>query len=156
MRKVTIVVAMVVAANSGVAGTTPKGCYEKSWTKAELKKLPLQKVTAIRLEANVSKQPETKPQAYGRLMARFRETGDLWLSTSYECNDTGAGYACASYCDGTIFVLSPGNTGMQITPPNGVGVFSEECGETSATLQMNADHLPFALARRGSKACPTR
>lgn len=155
MRRIWIVAAMVLAANAGVAGTAPKGCYEKTWSKAELKKLPLQQVTAIRLEANVTKPPESKPQAYGRLLARFRQTGDAWLATTFECSDTGAGFACASHCDGAIFVLS-GSGNLQVMPPDAVGLFSGDCGETSQALKLNADRVPFLLTRRGSKACPVK
>lgn len=156
MRRIWIVVAMALVANASLAGTAPKGCYEKTWSKAELKKLPLQQVTAIRLEANVTQPPETKPQAYGRLLARFRETGDAWLATTFECSDTGAGFGCASHCDGSIFVLSGAGNGLQVMPPEAVGLFSGDCEETSQTLKMNADRLPFMLARRGSKACPAK
>ncbi len=156
MRKIVFAVAMAMAANAGVAGTAPKGCYEKTWSKSELKKLPLQMVTAIRLEGNLGPLPETKPQAYGRLMARFRDTGEAWLATHYECNDTGAGYACATYCDGNIFVLSTGSKGLQVLPPAGVGLYGHDCSEAAQLLQMNADQTPFALARLGNKACPNR
>lgn len=143
-------------ATGAVAANAPKGCYEKSWNKWELKKLPLQEVTALRVEANLGSIPESKPQAYGRLMARFRETGEAWLETAFECNDTGAGFACASYCDGSIFVLSSGGGSLRVMPPNGVLLAGPDCNGEAATLKMNADQQPFQLARRGSKACPAR
>ena len=147
---------IALTATGALAGNAPKGCYEKSWNKWELKKLPLQKVTALRLEANLGAIPENKPQAYGRLMARFRETGEAWLETAYECSNTGAGFACASYCDGSVFVLSSGAGSLQVMPPSGVLLAGPDCNGSSATLKMNADQQPFLLARRGGKACPAR
>lgn len=147
-----IVLAAPVTAQAAMA---PKGCYEKTWSKGELKKLPLQQVTGLRLEANLGAPPASKPQAFGRLMARFRDTGDAWLSTAFECSDTGAGFACASYCDGSIFVLSSGGSGLQIMPPQGVTLAHPDCDGTTAKLAMNADQKPFPLARRTGKACPS-
>lgn len=146
--------AAVAWAAGGLTSSPPKGCYEKSWSKAELKKLPLQNVTAVRLEANIGTTPESKPQAYGRLMARFRQTGPDWLATAFECNNTGAGFACASTCDGSVFVLSAGSSGLQLMPPQGVLLAGPDCDGTTATLSMNADQQPFSLGRRGNKSCP--
>ncbi len=151
---VLTVIALTVA--SAVAANVPKGCYEKSWNKWELKKLPLQEVTALRLEANLGTIPDSKPHAFGRLMARFRSSGETWLETPYECSDTGAGFACASYCDGSVFVLSASGGGLQVMPPHGVLLAGPDCNGNSENLKMNADQQPFQLARRGSKACPSR
>lgn len=145
---------LILASANAHAGSPPKGCYEKSWSKGELKRLPQQQVTAIRIEANLGAPPESKPHAFGKLMARFRDSGEAWLATSFECSDTGAGLACASYCDGSIFVLSAGGRGLQLAPPKGVLLAGPDCEGGKATLQLNPDQLPFVLARRGSKACP--
>ena len=156
MRVGGLLLALLVAVSTANAGTAPKGCFEKSWNKAELKKLPLQQVTALRIEANLGPAPDTRPQTFGRVMARFRETGDAWLTTPFECNDTGAGYACAAYCDGNIFVLATGGGGMKVMPQQGLLLAGPDCSGVTALLRMNADLMPFALARRGGKACPPR
>jgi hypothetical protein len=140
-------------AGTSMAGNAPKGCFEKTWNKGELKKLPLQKVTAVRLEANLGPLPENQPKAYGRLMARFRDTGEEWLSTPYECSDTGAGYACAAHCDGNVFVLSQGGKGLQVMPTTAIQMSGEGCEGNSAKLRMNADNMPFLLNKRSGKAC---
>lgn len=147
---------IALTATGAIAANVPKGCYEKSWNKWELKKLPQQEVTELRVEVNLGTIPDSKPQAYGRLMARFRSSGETWLETPYECSDTGAGFACASYCDGSVFVLSASGGGLQVMPPNGVMLAGPDCNGDSASLKMNADQQPFQLARRGSKACPSR
>lgn len=144
----------LLSASALAETTAPKGCYERTWSKAELKKLPLQQVTAIRLEANLGKKPDSAANTFGRLKARFRETGEEWLSTGYECNDTGAGFACATHCDGSIFVLSKTAKGVQVMPPDPVSLHIGDCGETKMALRMNADAKAFVLIRRGSKACP--
>ena len=157
MRVWTVCVGLALAAATAAgAANLPKGCYEKTWNKAELKKLPLQQVTALRVEANLGHVPDTKPQTFGRLMARFRETGEIWLSTGYECSDTGAGFACASYCDGNLFVLSAGGGGLKVMPQTGLMLAGPDCEGSNAVLKMNADQVPFSLARRGGKACPAR
>jgi hypothetical protein len=148
--------ALGLAATACVAASAPKGCYDKTWSKGELKKLPLQMVTTIRVEAGIGAQPENKPASWGTLRARFRDTGDQWYSTAYECSDTGAGMACATICDGGIFVMASGRSGLQVIPQNGVILFSEDCAGTEAKLKLNEDRTPFAVGRISSRACPAR
>jgi hypothetical protein len=132
----------------------PKGCYEKIYSKSELKQLPLQKVTALRISSNTAKQPEHKPASYGTLQARFRDSGDVWLSTAFECSDTGTGFACATMCDASVFMITLGAAGLQLMPPKPINMFAPDCADEPVKLRMNADAKPFLLTRRGPKACP--
>lgn len=145
-----------LAVGSCWAGNMPKGCYEKTWSKAELKKLPLQQVTSIRIEAGTSAMPDNKPISWGSISARFRDTGEQWFTTAYECSDTGAGLACATICDGGVFVTSSGSKGLRLIPQKSVTLFGADCAEPTGELKLNADKLPFVLGRLSSRACPAR
>lgn len=156
MRIVNVALALGLAATGCWAGTLPKGCYEQSWSKAELKKQPLQQITAVRLEAGTGTMPQNKPASWGILKARFRDTGEEWLSTSYECSDTGAGLACATTCDGGIFVIATGSRALNLVPQRDVKLFMADCAGGGAEVKLNADRKPLALRRISGKACPAR
>jgi hypothetical protein len=145
----------VATAERVLISKAPKGCFEKSWNRSELKKLPLQKVTAVRIDVNTGAQPSNQPAVFGKVQAKFRDSGDSWLSTDFECSDTGVGFACATHCDSSIFVLSPGLSGLQLLPQKVIAVFGGDCEGSAVSLKMNADQVPFALSRRSTRACPT-
>lgn len=156
MRIFTGVLAVILAANAAAAAPVQNFCYEKIFSKAELRKLPLQDVTAIRIALNLLKTPETGASINGRIEAMFRDDRKTWWAAPFECSDTGAGLACTTICDASIFILAAGSTGLQLLPQGPVNLSRSDCNEDLRTLTAHADSAPFALTRRSRKACPAR
>lgn len=151
--KTVLVVAtcLAVLSHASVAEAAFKGCYERVYDKAYLKKYRKQEVVKIRLQLGVGKGLDGPFELLDRVDAGFRDK-PVYRGNLVECKAQGDELACGIEADGGGFVVTDrGDNSLRITN-NGEMNFGD--GDTAITLLAKGEHREFRLYRISETACP--
>jgi hypothetical protein len=128
-----------------------KGCYERVYDKAYLRKHRKQDVNKIRLQLGVGKGLEGPFELLDRVDAGFRKK-PIYRGTLVDCKTKGVELSCGIEGDGGNFVVTDrGDNSLRITNSNYMR-FGD--GVTAITIKAEGEHREFRLYRISETSCP--
>lgn len=151
--KTVLVVAMCLAVFSHVpeAQAAFKGCYERVYDKAYLKKHRKQDVVKIRLQLGVGKGLDGPFELLDRVDAGFRDK-PIYRGNLVECSTRREELSCKIEADGGSFIVTDrGDDSLRITNTSEM-LFGD--GDNAVTIKAKGDHREFRLNRIDERACP--
>lgn len=151
MKIFALLVFAAICLSANEAQAEFKGCYERIYDKAYLRKNKKQNIIKMRLQIGVGKGLEGPFELLDRIDAVFRN-GSIYRGNLIECNEVGDELACAIEGDGGSFVITDrGNNSIRITNKNNM-----RFGDADSKLEVKAKggDKEFRLFRIGTNACP--
>ncbi len=148
--------AVIIFASMIVIGATDaraefKGCYERIYDKAYLRKHKKQSVTKMRLQIGVGQGVDGPFELLDRVDAVFRNTS-IYRGNLIECTGMGDALECSIESDGGSFVVTDrGNNSLRITNKNYMR-FGDE--DSKLVIIARGDDKEFRLFRITRNACP--
>jgi hypothetical protein len=128
-----------------------KGCYERVYDKAYLKKHRKQDVMKIRLQLGVGKGLDGPFELLDRVDAGFRKK-PIYRGNLVECKTKGDELSCAIEGDGGTFIVTDrGDNSLRITNASYI-TFGD--GDTATTIKAKGEHREFRLYRISQTPCP--
>lgn len=151
MKLIAILIAACAIVLPSAAHAEFKGCYERVYDKAYLRKHKKQLITKIRFQYGVGKEGESPQELLDSLDAVFRTTsrykGNLAI-----CKAAGDELKCGLEADGGSFTVTDrGDNSIRITNDTYLH-FGDD--ESKLTVQANGEHKLFRLYRISKTACP--
>lgn len=128
-----------------------KGCYERVYDNAYLRKHKKQSVVKMRLQIGVSQGVDGPIELFDRVDAVFRKAS-IYRGNLIECAEMGDELECSITDDGGSFIVTDrGNNSIRITNKNVM-----RFGNKNNTLEIKArgDDKKFRLFRISKDACP--
>ena len=151
--KTCLVVAMGLAVllQAPAAEAAFKGCYERVYDKAYLRKHRKQDVSKIRLQLGVGKGLDGPFELLDRVDAGFRKK-PIYRGNLVGCKTDGDGLSCGIEGDGGTFVVTDrGDNSLRIANSSYMR-FGD--GDTATTIKARGEHREFRLYRISETACP--
>jgi hypothetical protein len=146
-----IIFASVLVFNAPLARAEFKGCYERVYDKAYLRKHKKQSVTKMRLQIGVGQGLDGPFELLDRVDAVFRN-GAIYRGNLIECSAAGEELECLIESDGGAFVVTDrGNNSIRITNKNYMRFGSED---NPLEIKATGDDKEFRLFRISKNACP--
>lgn len=125
-----------------------KGCYERVYDKAYLRKHKKQSVVKMRLQIGVSQGVDGPIELFDRVDAVFRKAS-IYRGNLIECAERGDELECSIAGDGGSFVVTDrGNNSIRITNKSYM-----RFGDRSE-IKARGDDKEFRLFRISQDACP--
>lgn len=151
MKLIAILIAACAIVLPSAAHAEFKGCYERVYDKAYLRKHKKQLITKIRFQYGVGKEGESPQELLDSLDAVFRTTsrykGNLAI-----CKASGDELKCGLEADGGSFTVTDrGDNSIRITNDTYLH-FGDD--ESKLTVQAKGEHQLFRLHRISKTACP--
>lgn len=151
MRLLAILISTAVLALSNPAQAEFKGCYERVYDKAYLRKHKKQLITKMRFQYGVGKEGESPQELLDSPEAVFRTTS-LYKGNLAICKPSGDELKCGLEGDaGSFTVTDRGDNSIRITN-NTYLRFGDD--ESKLTVQGKGEHKLFRLYRISEGACP--
>jgi hypothetical protein len=146
-----IIITLGLGVASAAEAASFKGCYERVYEKAYLKKHRKQDVVKMRFQIGVGKGTAGPFELLDRIDAGFRKKS-LYKGNLVGCTDKGDGLECGIEADGGSFsVIDRGENSIRITNLREMHFGDEEGG---TTIKAKGDHREFRLYRISEGACP--
>jgi hypothetical protein len=128
-----------------------KGCYERVYDKAYLRKHKKQLITKIRFQYGVGKAGESPQELLDSLDAVFRTTS-LYKGNLAVCKTSSDQLKCGLEADGGSFTVTDrGDNSIRITNETYLH-FGDD--ESKLTVEAKGEHKLFRLYRISEGACP--
>ncbi len=151
--KSCLVVAMGLAVlfQAPAAEASFKGCYERVYDKAYLRKHRKQDLNKIRLQLGVGKGLDGPFELLDRVDAGFRKK-PIYRGNLVGCKTEGDELSCGIESDGgTLIVTDRGDNSLRITN-SAYMRFGD--GDSATTIKAKGEHREFRLFRISETACP--
>ncbi len=146
-----IIFASMIVIDAPDAHAEFKGCYERIYDKAYLRKHKKQSVTKMRLQIGVGQGVDGPFELLDRVDAAFRNTS-IYRGNLIECTGMGDALECSIESDGGSFVVTHrGNNSLRITNKNYMR-FGDE--DSKLVIIARGDDKEFRLFRITRNACP--
>lgn len=143
-----VIIASVLAWNAPQAQAAFKGCYERVYDKAYLRKHKKQSVVKMRLQIGVGQGVDGPIELFDRVDAVFRKAS-IYRGNLIECAERGDELECSIAGDGGSFVVTDrGNNSIRITNKSYMRL-----GDRSE-IKARGDDKEFRLFRISQDACP--
>lgn len=128
-----------------------KGCYERVYDKAYMRKHKKQSVIKMRLQIGVGKGTDGPFELLDRVDAVFRE-GSIYRGNLIACGAPGKELECSIEGDGGSFVVTDrGNNSVRITNKNFMRFGSDN---SKLEIKSKGDNREFRLFRITESSCP--
>jgi hypothetical protein len=151
MRLLYLVVCATLLCGASEAQAKFKGCYERVYDKAYLRKNKKQLVTKIRLQIGVGKGLDGPFELLDRVDAVLRKSS-VYRGNLISCSPAGENLLCSIEGDGGSFVVTDrGDNSLRITNENYMR-FGEE--QNKLEVKASRDNTEFRLFRVSESACP--
>jgi hypothetical protein len=145
-----VVVIASLGLSTGAAQAEFKGCYERVYDKAYLRKHKKQAVVKMRLQIGVGKGVDGPFELLDRVDAVFRDAS-IYRGNLISCSPTGDELACNIEGDGGSFVITDrGNKSLRVTNRNYMRFGGED---SKLEIKASTDNTDFRLYRISSSAC---
>ena len=151
--KTCLVLAMGLAVlfQAPAAEAAFKGCYERVYDKAYLRKHRKQDVNKIRLQLGVGKGLDGPFELLDRVDAGFRKK-PIYRGNLVVCKTQGDELSCGIEGDGGTFsVTDRGDNSLRITN-SAYMRFGD--GDSATTIKAKGEHREFRLYKISETACP--
>jgi predicted dehydrogenase len=136
--------------STGAAQAEFKGCYERVYDKAYLRKHKKQSVVKMRLQIGVGKGVDGPFELLDRVDAVFRDAS-IYRGNLISCSPMGDELACTIEGDGGSFVITDrGNESLRITNTGGMRFGG---ADSKLHLKAKGDNVEFRLFRVSADAC---
>lgn len=146
-----IIFTSVLVLNAPLARAEFKGCYERVYDKAYLRKYKKQSVTKMRLQIGVGQGLDGPFELLDRVDAVLRK-GSIYRGNLIECAAAGEELECFIEGDGGTFVVTDrGNNSIRITNKNYMRFGSED---NPLEIKARGNDKEFRLYRISKNACP--
>ncbi len=151
MRLIAILIAACTIVLPSAAHAEFKGCYERVYDKAYLRKHNKQLITKIRFQYGVGKEGESPQELLDSLDAVFRTTS-RYKGNLVVCKTAGDELKCGLEADGGSFTVTDrGDNSIRISNDTYLH-FGDD--ESKLTVQAKGEHKLFRLYRISKTACP--
>jgi hypothetical protein len=146
-----LAVGLAVLIQASAAQAAFKGCYERVYDKAYLKKHRKQDVNKIRLQLGIGKGLDGPFELLDRVDAGFRKK-PIYRGNLVICKADGNDLSCDIEGDGGRFTVTDrGDNSLRIT---NISHMRFGDGDTAITINARGEHREFRLYRISESACP--
>jgi predicted dehydrogenase len=140
----------IVLDGFGAAQAEFKGCYERVYDKAYLRKHKKQAVTKMRLQIGVGQGADGPFELLDRVDAVFRDAS-IYRGNLISCQAEGDELVCDIEGDGGSFVITDrGNKSLRITNKSGMRFGG---ADNKLDIKAKGDNVAFRLFRVSTDAC---
>jgi hypothetical protein len=150
MNKFCAAVLVLMALCPSQALAEIKGCYERIYDNAYLRKHKKQAVVKMRLQIGVGQGTDGPFELLDRVDAVFRN-GSIYRGNLISCLAKGDKFECAIESDGGSFVITDrGNKSIRVTNTNYMRFGGED---SKLEIKASTDNTDFRLFRLSTSAC---
>jgi hypothetical protein len=148
---VVLAMGLAVLFQAPAAEAAFKGCYERVYDKAYLRKHRKQDVNKIRLQLGVGKGLEGPFELLDRVDAGFRKK-PIYRGNLVVCKTHDDELSCGIEGDGGTFIVTDrGDNSLRITN-SAYMRFGD--GDSATTIKAKGEHREFRLYKISETACP--
>ena len=151
MKYAAVIIFAAMMLNASPAKAEFKGCYERVYDKAYLRKNKKQSVIKMRLQIGVGQGVDGPFELLDRVDAVFRNAS-IYRGNLVECASTGDELECSIEGDGGSFVVTDrGNNSLRITNKTYMRFGGED---SKLEIKARGNDREFRLFRISENACP--